>query len=128
LSPESTPISQKECWNILARRFAEQRELYKKLAHGPKKESYLLFDGAQRNTYISGLKEAYKKTGLRWKGTHAFRHTRATHLTMLGLSEKMQEVVMGHKGMSQQRYIHIVEVLNRRTQEALDLDSIEELT
>ncbi|HEY9661974.1 MAG TPA: hypothetical protein V6C65_26255 [Allocoleopsis sp.] len=118
------PITDKAVWNILAIRFATQKELYAKFSFGADKDDYLLFDGAQVNTYLVYLKQAYEGLGLRPKSSHLLRHTRATELTLLGLPDKIQELVMGHKGQAQQRYQHIVEVLNRKTQADADFDDI----
>lgn len=118
------PISDKNVWNILATRHGIQKELHLKLAHGPDKESYILFDGMQTNHYLEALRQVYKLIGLRAKTSHSLRHTRATELTQMKISDKVQELVLGHKGLAQQRYQHIVEVINRQTQEDLDYGDI----
>lgn len=130
ISPKNSrtiPITDKAIWNILARRFKGEKENFAKQAFGHRKDSYLLFDGAQRNVYLTTLREAYEKTGLRFKGSHCLRHTRSTELSMRLMPVKIQELVLGHKGQAQERYQHIVEVLNQRTREAMEFDEIDEI-
>ncbi len=130
ISPKNSrtiPITDKAVWNILAKRFKAQKEAFAKQDFGHRKDSYLLFDGAQRNTYLENIKEAYERTGLRFKGSHVLRHTRATELSMKLVPVKIQELVLGHKGQAQERYQHIVEILNQRTREGMEFDEIEEI-
>jgi integrase len=120
ISPRNSrtiPVIEKEAWNILATRWKMQKVFFDKRMFGIKRENYLLFDGAQRNTYLAELRQTYEKLGLRFKGSHVLRHTRATEFTLKGIPEKLQELVLGHKGLAQQRYIHIVELLNKRARE-----------
>lgn len=128
ISPRNSrtiPIHDREVWNILVSRFKVAKSQYQENEYGLKKDSYRLFEGAQRNLYLTAIRETCEKHGLKFKGSHSLRHTRATELTMLGVPEKIQEIVMGHKGMSQERYKHIVEILNRRSQQSKDMSEID---
>ncbi len=77
------PVVDKEAWNILARRFQAQKELFLKKEYGHKKENYLIFDGAQRLKYMNKISDAYKAIGLTPKGSHSLRHTRSTEWVRL---------------------------------------------
>ncbi len=118
------PIHDKAVWNILATRFQAQKDLLAKTLHGPNKENYLLFDKGQRTPYMAAVKEAYVSLGLIPKVSHLLRHTRITELTMLGMDDKMLELLMGNKALAQKLYQHIVEVLNRKTIQDRDLQDI----
>ena len=112
------PVCSEEAWNILVRRYETQCDHWEKQTFGPYKESYLLFDGAQRNRYLDTIREAYEKMGLESDGTHVLRHTVSTEWTYLKISERVCELVLGHKGDAHNRYVHIVGLINSERQKS----------
>ncbi|MFW7382397.1 MAG: hypothetical protein ACOH5I_26605 [Oligoflexus sp.] len=127
ISPRNSrtvPIVDRRCWNILANRYKQQRELYRIREFGIYRESYLLFDGAQRNDYNEILREAYERVGLPYKPSHCLRHSRTT-LWTLKFPPKILELILGHKAQSQERYIHINEIITKKAMEDADMDTID---
>lgn len=109
------PILSVELWNLLVGRYEAQCDLWDKKKHGPIKESYLLFDGAQRNIYLEAIREACASIGLESCASHILRHTLSTEWTALKISEKVSELVFGHKSQAHNRYVHIVGQVNAQT-------------
>lgn len=109
------PILSAQLWNLLVGRYETQSELWEKKDHGPIKESYLIFDGAQRNLYLEAIREACSSLGLESCASHILRHTLSTEWTALKISDKVSELVFGHKAQAHSRYVHIVGQVNAET-------------
>jgi len=111
----TVPILSAQLWNLLVGRYEAQCEFWDKGEYGPIKQSYLLFDGAQRNLYLEAIREACADLGLESCGSHILRHTLSTEWTALKISEKVSELVFGHKAQAHSRYVHIVGQVNAET-------------
>ena len=102
------PIFDKVAFNILAKRYNEQGEFYKKLIWGLDKKNYLLFENVTKNFLAKKLHEAYEQTTFRYKPPHCLRHTRATYLAGETQSYILASLLLGHKKMeTTDRYIHL---------------------
>jgi integrase len=108
----TVPILNAALWNMLVNRYQYQCGLWEGQVHGPIKESYLLFDGAQRHKYHEAVREACQSMQLESCGTHALRHTLSTEWTALKISDKVAEIVLGHKAEAHKVYVHIVGQVN----------------
>lgn len=106
------PVLNEITWDIFVRRYEEQCDEWDKKTYGDKKESYLLFTGAQSFKYRQHIREAFESIGLKSPGTHMLRHTLSTEWTGFKISEKISELVLGHKANAHQLYVHIVALVN----------------
>lgn len=114
ISPENArtiPILDKECWNILARRYKAQDMLIKKQTFGADKANYLLFDGLSMSQLNRSLKAAQEAVGLNPKSYHCCRHSRATYLVGETRSFFLGKAMLGHKSDVHEDYIHIFEMI-----------------
>lgn len=109
------PIIGDDLWDMLLDRYNAQCKLYKKRKYGDSRDNYLLFDGANRIVYLKLIAKAYASIGLESHGSHVLRHTLSTEWTELKISEKVSELVLGHKRQAHENYVHIVgEVIRKR--------------
>lgn len=120
----TVPITDKRLWEILVSRYDSQLELWELKKFGHEKESYLLFDGAECRTYRKKIARAYREMGLESSGTHILRHTASTRWTALKISERVAELILGHKTQAHQVYVHIVAQVNAERAKALPLLSL----
>lgn len=118
------PVLDQQLWEILVRNYENQIELWNERKYGDVKENYLLFDGANSNTYRSLIGEAFASFGLVSTGTHILRHTLSTEWTALKISEKVSELVLGHKSAAHDRYVHIVAQVNSERSKAMSMPSL----
>lgn len=128
ISPENArtiPILDKECWNVLARRYKEQKELLDKHVYGMDKVNYLLFDNLNMSRLTRTLQEAFVAKGLRPRTYHCCRHSRATYLVGETRSFFLGKAMLGHKSDIHEDYIHIFEMIALKAKQATqDIDEI----
>ncbi len=128
ISPENArtiPILDKECWNVLARRYKEQKELLDKHVYGMDKVNYLLFDNLNMSRLTRALQDAFKSLGLRPKTYHCCRHSRATYLVGETRSFFLGKAMLGHKSDVHEDYIHIFEMINLKAKQSVqEIDEI----
>ncbi|RYZ54158.1 MAG: hypothetical protein EOP07_16490, partial [Proteobacteria bacterium] len=108
----TVPILEKETWKILVKRYGVQCELWDEKKFGPVKDAYLLFDGAQRNTYLERINQAYKQLGLKGGGSHVLRHSLSTEWGIMKINDKVKELVLGHKEDARKAYDHYAGKIN----------------
>ena len=109
------PIRSKAVWNILARRYLEQKAVFEKRAFGLKPSNYLLFDDAEWNHLYAALRKAYERLGLKPKSFHCARHTYITNLVGETGSYVLVRMLSGHRSQkSFERYLHIYEQMSRQ--------------
>ena len=119
IEPESgrtIPIISVKVFNVLARRWNEQRKLAKTKKYGTSPSNYLLFDGLTKGGYRNLLLKGYMGSGFWHKSPHCSRHTFATNFAgMTGGNPLLCKLVLGHKDMDTTlRYIHLYEAINRK--------------
>jgi len=119
----TVPVLCPNLWDMLVERYERQRGLFESASLGPLavKESYLLFEGAQKRKYLQFIREAYKKEGREASGSHVLRHTVSTDWTALKIDSRTLELVLGHKEKSHAIYVHIVGQVNAERQKAAPL-------
>ena len=120
------PILDKECWNILARRFKSQRALLDKQRYGTDKLNYMLFDDLFYSKPKRELIEAYKGSGYPTKTFHDCRHTYCTLMVGRTRSFFLARAVLGHKSNAFERYLHIYDGMSQRAKQNAQL--IEEIS
>lgn len=106
------PITDERVWNILMTRHNEQFEVFERRMYGENPDDYLLFDFAKPYVYRNEIKKAFKDLGLQSTGTHILRHQVSTEWTAFKISEKVSELILGHKLDAHKRYVHIVGQIN----------------
>lgn len=107
------PIVCEKLWEMLLDRYEQQCALWEKKDFGNQKLSYLIFGKTEYRNYLKVVHEAQTKLRLEVTGTHVLRHTVATDWALKKVSGKIAEVVLGHKGQAQERYNHVVEMINK---------------
>lgn len=120
ISPENArtiPILDKECWNILARRYKTQKVQLVTLVYGHNKDNYLLFDELPMSRLNKGLVEVYRHLGLKPKSFHCCRHSRATYLVGETRSFFLGKAMLGHKSDVHEDYIHIYALINLKAKQ-----------
>lgn len=118
------PILDEGVWQMLVQRYQIQKTHWEAQSYGPIKESYLLFDGAQRNKYLEAIHYAYMGLGLESAGSHVLRHTLSTEWSQLKISSKTAEIVLGHKTSAHERYVHLVGLVNAERLKASPLPDL----
>ncbi|MBC7532714.1 MAG: hypothetical protein H7318_14160 [Oligoflexus sp.] len=115
ISPDNArtvPILSKEVWDLLVERYDVECEKWEKKTYGLYKDSYLLFDGAQRNIYLRYIQEANASLGLKGDGSHILRHTLSTEWSLMRIEDKVKELVLGHKDQARKSYDHFAGKIN----------------
>lgn len=109
------PILDKKLFNILARRFNAQAELFRKKTFGANKADYLLFDGLTKSGFYRLLMLAYSKTSYEPRTAHCCRHTFATNFAGLTNAETaLNRLILGHKDEETTLgYVHLYEQITR---------------
>lgn len=120
------PISSKEVWNVLARRYKDQQALLLEKRYGPDRANYRLFDDGEWNRMVNGLREAYRHLGLRPKGYHSCRHTFVTFLVGRTGSYMLTRLITGHRSQGAfERYLHLFEQVSIKAQQSeQDIDVV----
>ena len=119
------PIMDKECWNILARRFKAQKEAFMKKQFGIDKINYIIFDELKYNEAVRDLREAFESCNLAPKPYHNCRHSYATFLVGKTRSVFLARTILGHKSEVFDRYNHIYEMIAIKSKR--DVQEIEEI-
>lgn len=120
------PVRDKTVWNILAVRFKAQQELLLQQKYGPSRTEYRLWEDAEWNRTVNGLREAYRHLGLVPKGYHACRHTFITYLVGQTGSYVLVRAISGHRSQKAfERYLHLFEQISIEAQQtAQEIDII----
>lgn len=117
ISPKNArtiPIMDKECWNILARRFKREQERYVSKVYGTDKNNYIFFNDLEWNKAVNSLRCAYEQLSLTPKSYHCCRHSFVTNLIGKTRSFFLVRMITGHKkDTSFERYLHIYEKINQ---------------
>lgn len=114
ISPENArtiPIMDKECWNVLARRYKQQKHLFDATQYGTKRDNYLLFDEIPMSRLTTTLRETYEKLNMKPKSFHCCRHSRATYLVGETRSYFLGKAILGHKSDVFDDYVHTYEMI-----------------
>ena len=78
------------------------------------KSDYLLFEGIVQMTSMFRLKEAFEKSGLKYKSWHCCRHSRGTFLHGKTCDKQFSMQWLGHASKKvHSKYIHTYEELMR---------------
>ncbi len=103
------PISDKECWNLLARRYTKDKT--KNLDLGE-----ILFFGKVPKTKLENpLKDLYATLKYKKKEFHCLRHTYATFLIGETRNYFLAQAILGHRTLRIfEGYNHMYELLNIR--------------
>jgi len=110
----TVPIFDKNTFNILAKLWNDQRQLFEQKKWGDSAQNYLLFDGLNKNIFSNALKKA--QLVLKTKFTpHDTRHTYSTWLAEVSAGNFMLcKIILGHSNLEVTlRYIHIQEKMSR---------------
>lgn len=105
------PIRQKEVWNMLVRRYKEQKELLTKDLYGKEPLNYLFFDDLASTRMHVDMKEAYTATQYTVKTPHSCRHSFATLFAGETRSFFLAKMILGHKSKAFEGYMHLYEQL-----------------
>lgn len=90
------PIIDKQVWNNLVQRCKEQHQAWKSGIYGLSQKDYLLFDGLNKATGLTRLKQAQEMLNLRHKTWHCLRHTRGTLLFGETGDRELAKMWLGH--------------------------------
>lgn len=117
------PILSKECFNILAELWLQQKEKLNKRVYGIDPKNYLLFEGLNKFTFGNHLRSVCRDQKIGPYTPHCCRHTFATEFTGKVLGNLfLCSLVLGHADISTTRkYIHLWEQIQK------DLKSEEQL-
>lgn len=109
------PIVCEELWKILSKRAKIQYRNWKSHALlSRNKSDYLLFEGIVQTTSMFRLKEAFEKSGLKYKSWHCCRHSRGTFLHGKTGDKELSMQWLGHASEKvHSKYIHTYEGLMR---------------
>ncbi len=109
------PITDKKTFNILARLYNQQLDLFDQRDFGANKADYLLFNGLNKNTFSRHLRFAYQNTTYKPKSPHCTRHTFATNFAGLTNADTaLCRLVLGHRDEDTTLgYVHLFEQINR---------------
>ena len=119
------PIMDKECWNILARRYKECSKELKKKTHGTDKVNYLLFEDVGYSKSKRELKKVYESFHMEPKGWHAARHSFCTFFVGKTRSFLLARAILGHRSAAFERYLHIYEDISRKAlQGSQEIDEV----
>lgn len=116
------PIVDFKAFNILVKRFNEQRQFYLAGTYGTDLRNYLLFDGLNKNIYSALLRHSQEKIKLPKPFTpHDLRHTFSTLLVeKTGGNFALCQMILGHSKMETTlRYVHI----NDRIHESVEISN-----
>jgi site-specific recombinase XerD len=105
------PIREKELWNMLAKRYKEQKELQSKEVFGKEAINYLFFNDLTASRFAQDLKESYKGTSFSEKSAHSCRHSFATLFAGETRSFFLAKMILGHKSKAFEGYMHLYEQL-----------------
>lgn len=90
------PITDQEVWNNLVYRCKDQFQGWRAGIYGPDQKDYLLFDGLNKATGMTRLKQAQERAHQRHKTWHCLRHTRATTLFGETGDRELAKMWLGH--------------------------------
>lgn len=109
------PIVCEELWQILSKRAKVQYKNWKNHSLlSRNKSDYLLFAGIVQTTSMFRLKEAFEKSGLKYKSWHCCRHSRGTFLHGKTGDKELSMQWLGHASEKvHSKYIHTYEGLMR---------------
>ncbi|MCB9060507.1 MAG: site-specific integrase [Halobacteriovoraceae bacterium] len=109
------PIVCEELWKILSKRAKIQYRDWKNHSLlSRNKSDYLLFEGIVQTTSMFRLKEAFEKSGLKYKSWHCCRHSRGTFLHGKTGDKELSMLWLGHASEKvHSKYIHTYEGLMR---------------
>jgi integrase len=119
ISPKNSrtiPIASKEVWNILARRYKEQKKEYEKSTFGINLSNYLLFQDLEWNKANLTIKKAYELIDRPHKSYHCCRHSFATLMVWKTKSIFLARSITGHKSNAFERYLHVWEQMTLEAQ------------
>lgn len=110
------PITDKKTFNILAKLYNQQLDLFDRHVFGANKADYLLFNGLNKNTFSRHLRLAYQNTTFKPKSPHCTRHTFATNFAGLTNADTaLCRLVLGHRDEDTTLgYVHLFEQINRQ--------------
>lgn len=120
------PISDKDCWNVLAKRWKAQELLHTQRVFGSNLDDYLLFEGCTQTRLGKDLNAAYKGTEFKKKTFHDCRHSYCTNFVGQTRSFFLARQILGHKSDAFERYLHIYEkaaILNKAKEGKIELIS-----
>ncbi len=128
ISPENSrviPISDKDCWNILARRYKREKQKWEEGVYGADKKHYLFFDGMEPGAAGEILKQAYRALNLKPRTFHCARHSKATYLIGETKSYFLARAILGHTSDVIHNYVHIYAFLSKKAQQSTqEIDEI----
>lgn len=119
ISPKNSrtiPIASKEVWNILARRYKEQKKEYDKGTFGLNLSNYIFFQDLEWNKANLTIKGAYEVLKRKPKSYHCCRHSFATLTVGKTKSIFLARSITGHKSNAFERYLHVWEQMTLEAQ------------
>ena len=111
------PIMDKDCWNILVRRFRGQEAEFERKTFGTSKENYMFFEDVEPSKAKRSLDTVYRTLKIEQKPFHNLRHSFATLLVGRTRSYFLARTVLGHKSTIFEKYIHIFEKISRKAKQ-----------
>lgn len=90
------PITDERVWISLVERSKQQFRLWKNGAYGTDQKDYLIFDGLNKATSMTRLKQAYEALGIKCRTWHCLRHTRGTMLFAQTHDRELAKIWLGH--------------------------------
>jgi integrase len=111
------PITNRDCWNILARRYKLQKAIFDEKTHGGDQINYMLFQDVNYSKVKRALDTAYKGTSFTPKTFHDCRHSYCTFLVGNTRSFFLARTILGHKSNAFERYLHIFEQMSLRAKQ-----------
>jgi integrase len=103
------PIADKECWNILARRFKTKK------GNNIDMGQTLFFENVSKTTLERSINELYQILPYKKKEFHCLRHTYATFLIGETRNYFLAQAILGHRTLRIfESYNHLFELMNIR--------------
>jgi integrase len=110
------PITDRDVWNNLVMRCREQFQNWKTGFHGTDQKDYLLFDGINKSTSMTRLKQAHEGLNLGHKTWHCLRHTRGTMLFGQTGDRELAKMWLGHSSCRVfEKYNHTFQEVVRKS-------------
>ena len=108
------PITDKKLYNILAKHYNEQMELFDKGKYGKNKVNYLFFDGLTKSMVSRAVRVVFEDLKIKYRSLHCTRHSFSTFLIQRTKNYLIARTVLGHASLEMtDSYIHLAELLSK---------------
>src|SRR5690606_3377101 len=120
ISPKNSriiPIREKETWNVLARRYKEQKAALESKVWGRDPINYMLFEDLKYSKAKRSLESAYEGSVFTTKTWHDCRHSFCTFFVGETRSFFLARAILGHKSNAFEKYLHIYEEMTLKAKQ-----------